>query len=57
MTSWFPVKIVALSVGGLFVSTSTFSPINSIFDCTNFFIPVDNDMIHATQIEIVLSLN
>ena len=57
MTSWFPVKIVALSAGGQFVSPSTFSPMNSIFDCTNFFIPVDNDMIHATQIEIVLSLN
>ena len=53
MTSWFPVKIVALSAGGQFVSPSTFSPMNSIFECTNFFIPAENELIHVTQINFV----
>ena len=56
MTSWFPVKIVALSAGGQFVSPSTFSPMNSIFDCTNFFIPADNELIHVTQINFVQAI-
>ena len=53
MTSRFPVKIVALSAGGQFVSPSTFSPMNSIFECTNFFIPAENELVHVTQIEFV----